>query len=83
MRVIINHEVKPIKNGYLATAQGVKLSAQGYNEEVARRNLERTVRLFLAPFEREGVLEKELHSLGLSVEETDGRELVISLDKLR
>lgn len=83
MHVVINHEVKQVKNGYFATASGLGLAAQGYNnEEVARRNLERTVRLFLTPFARDGRLKEELTRMGLTVEnigEDTTHELAISL----
>ena len=78
MNVVIKHEVKPIKNGYMATARAMKVAAQGYNEETAKANLERTVRLLLAPLEREGVLEDELHKMGIEMEAPSERGLTIS-----
>lgn len=76
MKVIMNHELKRIKSGWSARTDflGVGLAAHGYSQEVAQANLERTIRLFLAPFKRSGMLENELQHLGLS-KATDGQEL--------
>jgi len=67
MKIVINHDVKLIKNGYLATAKGMRMAAQGYNEETAKANLEHGVRLFLQPFQRNGTLEYEIEMMGLTV----------------
>lgn len=63
MVVHIQRDIRPIKNGYSASALG--LAAHGYSPEVADINLERTIRLFLAPFEREHTLAVETERLGL------------------
>lgn len=69
-----------IKNGYAAHSPEIGLTAHGYSVEVAKRNLERIVLMFLRPFERDGRLHKELNLLGLQVED-DGTDIkVVTLD---
>jgi len=53
------------------------LSAHGRTEEVARRNLERVVLLFLRPFERQGVLHEEVRILGLEVDDSETELTVV------
>jgi hypothetical protein len=65
MNVTIKRERSTIKNGYAARALG--LAAHGYSPQVADLNLERTIRLFLSPFEREGTLTTEAQALGLQI----------------
>jgi hypothetical protein len=63
--ITIKRECSIIKNGYASHA--LNLAAHGYSPEVADINLERTIRLFLAPFEREGTLQAEMQLLGLEI----------------
>lgn len=79
MRLVIKHEVNPVRGGYLARSTQMRVAAQGYNEQTAKANLERTVQLFLAPLEREGILQEELRKMGVTFEEIDGSGLVILL----
>ena len=82
MRIVLNHDLKRIKNGWSATWS--HLTAHGYSEEVAEANLVRTVRFFFAPFRRTGILDVELERLGLRPlkegEEVQERELILSLE---
>ena len=78
MKVVIKHEMNRIKNGYSARSVALGLTAHGFSEEVARRNLERMVRFLLTPFERSNTLEGELQKMGLDVY-NDGDGLTISL----
>ena len=59
MQVILNRALKPIKNGWSAQAATVGIAAHGFSADIADRNLAYAVRLFLQPFERNGVLEQE------------------------
>lgn len=79
MKIIIKHEVNPIKNGYLARSKELKVAAQGYNEETAKANLERTVRVFLAPSQRTNCLLDEIRRAGLTVEDTENQKDVTIL----
>lgn len=67
MEVIINHYSNRIKNGWAVRAPQLGLAAHGHSEETARLNLERGVRLFFAPFERNGTLGVELNRIGLEM----------------
>lgn len=58
--------------GWASRCPSLGLAAHGYSPEVADKNLERLVRRFLAPFEREGVLEREVAALGLETSPGDG-----------
>jgi hypothetical protein len=81
MLIKLYREVNPIKNGWCARSPVLKLAAHGYSQEVADKNLERTVRLFLAPFQREGTLQEELHAVGLElVEDGNVREIAVVFD---
>ena len=51
--------------------------AHGYSPELAAQNLERTVLLFLRPFERAGTFEEELESAGLEAQGDEG-ELTVA-----
>ena len=64
MPLRLKREVNPIKNGFRSRAVTLGLAAHGHSPEVADLNLERTVRQFLAPFERGGCLDEALASLG-------------------
>ena len=78
MEVVINHTVNRIKNGWAVRAPQLGLTAHGYSEETARLNQERGIRLFFAPFERDGTLTIELERIGLEAIE-DGDGLTVSL----
>ena len=80
MHVVIHHEVSRIKNGWAVRASELGLTAHGRSEETARLNLERGVRLFLAPFERSGTLASEVKNLGLEVIK-HGDGLTLSLNR--
>jgi predicted RNase H-like HicB family nuclease len=79
MLLILKHETYQIKNGYAVRSPELKLAAHGATIELARRNLERTVELFLKPFERQGILDDKIQSLGLTVE-PDGANLVVQTE---
>lgn len=52
MRVEIHRELTPIVNGWQSRHPEFGLAAHGYSPDVADRNLERTVRLFLMALRR-------------------------------
>lgn len=82
MTVILTHKVERVRNGYRAISPDLGIAARGRSEELARLNLERTIRSFLAPFARAGVLEKELVRMRLRFN-SDGSELLgVQLDEL-
>ena len=68
MNVVFKHEVNRIKHGFAARIPNLRLQAHGASPELAARNLERTVLLFLRPFERAGTLEAELEKAGLEAQ---------------
>ena len=76
MLIILKQEAYQVKNGYAARSPELKLTAHGSTIELARRNLERTVELFLKSFERQGILNDKVQSLGLKVE-PNGANLVV------
>jgi len=76
MQIILKHDVNPIKNGFAAHGVKLGLVAHGHSPDVARRNLERVVLLYLRPFERQGTLKRELELMGLQTED-DGAELTV------
>ncbi len=76
MRVVLKHGVYRIKNGFAAHSQELGLTAHGPSIELAKQNLERTAALFLKPFARQEMLEKELQLLGINFE-GDGAELAV------
>jgi hypothetical protein len=80
MRVIIKHDLNRVKNGIAARSPELGLAAHGLTEEIARRNLEHLVVLFLRPFERQGILEEEVHALGLAVEDGEAELSVVAMD---
>ncbi|MGD0780514.1 MAG: hypothetical protein ABR954_07050 [Dehalococcoidales bacterium] len=80
MLVILKHETYQVKNGYAARSSELRLVAHGATIELAQRNLEKTVEFFLKPFERQGILNDKIRSLGLKVE-PDGANLVIKTAK--
>ena len=79
MLVVLKQTVYQVKNGFAAHSPELGLTAHGYSPEVARRNLERTVTLFLKPFERQGVFAEKVKLLKLKVE-ADGTELTVSTE---
>jgi hypothetical protein len=76
MIIILKHETYQIKNGFAVRSPELKLTAHGATPELAQRNLEKTVELFLKPFERDGILTDKIQSLGLNTK-TNGANLVI------
>ena len=76
MRVVLKHELNRVKNGYAARSPELGLTANGHSPEVARRNLERLVVLYLRPFERQGDLEREVADAHLQSEDA-GPELTV------
>jgi hypothetical protein len=76
MRVVIKHRLNRVRNGIAARSPELGFVAHGPTEELARRNLEHLIVLFLRPFEREGVLQEEVRKLGLQIEE-NGAELTV------
>jgi len=79
VRVIIKHDLNRAKNGIAARSPELGVTAHGLTEEIARRNLEHLVVLFLRPFEREGILEEEVDALGLAVENGKGELSVVTI----
>lgn len=80
MKVVLKSETKRVKNGYCVRAPELRLAAHGYNEEVARQNLQNTVRLYLSPFVRQGTVRDEMRRAGLRVSEVDDGELSVILE---
>lgn len=76
MLIILKQETYQVKNGYAARSTELKLTAHGATVELAQRNLEKTVEFFLKPFERQGILDDKIQSLGLEVE-PNGANLVV------
>jgi hypothetical protein len=76
--VILNHDVNRIKNGFAARSRELGLSAHGQSPDLARRNLERLVQLYLQPFEREGTLGQEVRQAGLQADD-DGPGLKVTV----
>jgi hypothetical protein len=68
MLVVLNHDVNRVKNGVAARSRDLGLSAHGQSPELARRNLERLVLLYLRPFQREGTLDQEIARAGLQAD---------------
>jgi hypothetical protein len=79
VRVIIKHDLNRVKNGIAARSPELGVTAHGLTEEIARRNLEHLVVLFLRPFEREGILEEEVDALGLAVENGEAELSVVTI----
>jgi predicted RNase H-like HicB family nuclease len=80
VRVVLKHEVNRVKNGFAASCPALGVTAHGHSPEVARKNLERTALLFLRPFERQGVLEEELATVPVVVEQGEGELTVITAE---
>lgn len=78
MLVKMLRETNQIKNGWASRSVALGLAAHGYSPEVADKNLERMIRLFLAPFQREGTLADEARTLGLgAIEDLDDVDIVL------
>jgi hypothetical protein len=70
-------EVDQIARGFRSRCPALHIAAHGYSPEVADKNLERAVRLFLAPFQREGTLRDEARTLGLGeIEDVENLRIV-------
>ena len=74
MKLIMKHQVKHIKNGYSATSPEAGLTAHGVSEELARRNLEDSLRLFFGVFKRNHSLLDETRRAGLTIEDEENQE---------
>jgi predicted RNase H-like HicB family nuclease len=81
MLIILKQEIYQIKNGFAAHSPELGMTAHGYSPDVARRNLERVALMFLKPFERLGVLEKEIKFLGLKTQGNNG-ELAVTTSEI-
>jgi predicted RNase H-like HicB family nuclease len=82
MRVILKPELYQIKNGFGASLPELHLAAHGDSAELAKRNFEKLIFLFLRAFEREGTLEDEVWGLetkGVKVER-DGPSLAVIIE---
>ena len=71
MRITFKHDVNRVKNGFAARIPNLRLTAHGHSPELATRNLERTLLLYLRPFERQGTLSQELRAAGLDAQDTE------------
>lgn len=78
MHVVLKQQLKRVKNGYAARSPLLGLSAHGPTPELAARNLERLVSLYLRPFERQGTLGDEIQRAGLRAEGPEG-ELTVEV----
>lgn len=67
MSIKLNREQEQVKNGWYSKAVAPRVAAHGRSPELADLNLQRVVRLYLAPFERAGTLELEASALGLQL----------------
>jgi hypothetical protein len=76
--VVLNHDLNRVKNGFAARSRELGLSAHGQSPDLARRNMERLVLLYLQPFRREGTLEQEVRQAGLQVD-NDGPTLRVTV----
>ena len=73
MSLELKRERYQVKEGWAARCAALRVVAHGASPALADRNLERVVRLFLAPFERKGTLREEVQALGLAA---DGQVVV-------
>ena len=69
MQVRLYRELRQIKGGWSARSEILHIAAHGYSPEAADKNLQRLIRLFLSPFEREGTLATETKPLGFEIVE--------------
>jgi len=76
MLIVLKYETYQIKNGFAARSPELGLTAHGATIELAQRNLERTVELFLKPFERQDILNDKIQLLKLHVK-SNGSKLEI------
>jgi hypothetical protein len=79
MRIILARELKPIKNGWAAYAQGLGIAAHGATPELADRNLEHTARLFFQPARRAGTLLDQLATLGIQITDGEDEDLTVEV----
>lgn len=79
MRIVLKHETYQVRSGWAARSPEVGMAAHGRNEDMARSNLAYTVRLFLAPFQREGTLEQEVQRMGLQVISDASKAVTVEL----
>lgn len=79
MKVILKHDLNRIKNGFSARSSEVGLTAHGATEDLARRNLEKTLQLFFAPFARNNCLLEEIKRAGLTAEDAENQKDVTIL----
>lgn len=75
MNIVLNRQVNQIKKGWTSRCSALGVAAHGFSPEMADRNLEIVVRRLLAPFERDGVLLKEVESLEVGVEDKGNPEV--------
>lgn len=80
MKVVLKHELNRVKNGYVARSPELGLAANGHSPDIARRNLERLVALYLKPFERQGDLEREVEKAQLQSEAGHPELTVVTVD---
>ncbi len=80
MVIRLTRELNRVKNGYSAAVWALGLAAHGPSPEMADRNLERTVRLFLGPSQRAGTLVNQLDRLQLRYVD-DGDELRVEVEQ--
>lgn len=65
MRIVLKPKVNRMKNGFAARSLSLAITAHGVSPEIAARNLEHAVLLYLRPFQRQGTLAEELEAAGL------------------
>jgi hypothetical protein len=70
-------EQNSVKGGWSSRCVTLGLAAHGSSPDVADKNLERVVRLFLAPFQRGGTLQDEVRALGGSVDASDDVQIIL------
>ena len=80
MQVVLKRSVNQVKNGYLARAPQLRLTAYGPSAELASKNLEYLVAHYLRPFERGGSLERELAAAGVEKREGEAPLTILLLD---
>ena len=78
MKIILKHDIYPVKNGIAAHSPEIGLTAHGYSAEIAKLNLKRIAVMFLKPFERQGELENVIERLNLKTEK-DGTEVTVEV----
>jgi hypothetical protein len=81
MNLVLNRELVKTQNGWISRCGQLRLAAVGRSEEIADQNLERTIRLFLSPFVREGTLQSELTAAGVDVPDQPLEGLEVSVKR--